>query len=75
MYFAASASAEPAAKKIRLDISGELAKRREQRDREIALKEREMVLKEHQLKLDQQKFEAAEEERRQLLKFLMDKNK
>ena len=73
MYFAASA--EPAAKRIRLDVSGELAKQCEHRDREIALNEREMVLKEHQLELDQQKFEAAEEERRQLLKFLMDKNK
>ena len=75
MYFAASTSAKPAAKRTRLDVGGDLAKRHEQRDREIALKEREMVLKEHQLKLDQQKFDAVEEdERRQLLKFLIDKN-
>ena len=58
-----------------VDVSGELAKRREQRDKEIEMKEREMALKEEQLKLDQQKFEAGEQERRELLKFLMDKNK
>ena len=34
-----------------------------------------MALKKQQLKLDQQKFEAGEQERRELLKFLMDKTK
>ena len=61
--------------KRRVDISGELAKRREQKDKEIALRERELALTEQKLKLDQQKFEAGEQERRDLLKFLMDKYK
>ena len=71
---ASGVTGEPPAER-RVDISGELAKRREQRDKEIAMREREMALKEQQLKLDQQKFEAGEQERRELLKFLMDKNK
>ena len=34
-----------------------------------------MTLKKKRLKLDQQKFEAGEQERKELLTFLMDKNK
>ena len=69
---ASGVTGEPPAKR-RVDLSGELAKRREQRYKEIAVREREMALKEQQLKLDQQKFEAGEQGRRELLKFLMDK--
>ena len=68
-----SIGSHPAKKPV--DVSGELAKRREQRDKEIGMREREMALKEQQLKLDQQKFEAGEQERRELLKFLINKNK
>ena len=59
--------AEPPAKRVRLDVSEELAKGREQRDREIALRERELVFMGTQRKLDMQKFDACEEKRWQFL--------
>ena len=59
--------------KARVDVSGELSKRQQQRDKEIGLREREMALKEQQLNIDQQKFEGGVQERRELLKFLTDK--
>ena len=58
---------EPPGKR-RVDINGELAKRQEQRDKDIGLREREMAFKEQQLFIDQQKFEAVVQERRELLK-------
>ena len=63
-----SVTGEPPAKR-RVDVSGELATRRDQIDKENSLRGRKMALKEQKLKLDQQKFEAGEEERKELLKF------
>ena len=61
--------------KRRVDVSGVLAKRQDQRDKKVGPREREMAFKEQQLFIDQQKFEAGKQERRKLLKFLMDKIK